>query len=52
MLRLGGEANSALDGIMKLTGSQQATAVINQAIVEWHRHLLKTSTNNPDPPVQ
>lgn len=52
MLRLGGEANSALDEIMKLTGSQQATAVINQAIVEWHRHLLKTSTNNPDPPVQ
>lgn len=52
MLRLGGAANSALDEIMKLTGSQQATAVINQAIIEWHQHLLKTSTNNPDPPMQ
>jgi SNF2 family DNA or RNA helicase len=52
MLRLGGVANLALGEIMKLTGSQQATAVINQAIVELHRHLLKTSTKNPDPPWQ
>ena len=52
MLRLGGEANSALDEIMKLTGSQQATAVINKAIIEWHQHLLKTSTNIPDTPMQ
>jgi superfamily II DNA or RNA helicase len=52
MLRLGGVANLALGKIMKLTGSQQATAVINQAIVELHRHLLKTSTKNPDPPWQ
>lgn len=52
MLRLGGAANTALDEIMNLTGSQQTTATINQAIIEWHRHLLRTSTINPDTPMQ
>lgn len=51
MLRLVGAASTALDEIMKLTGSQQATATINQAIIEWHLHLAKTSTKNPDNPL-
>jgi hypothetical protein len=48
MLRLEGEANAALEAIMALTGADETTATINQAIIEWHRHLLQASTKNQE----
>ena len=47
MLRLRSEANTALAEIMALTGSDQTTAMINQAIIEWHRQLKNAASKKP-----
>lgn len=47
MLRLRSEAHTALAEIMAFTGSDQTTAMINQAIIEWHRQLKNAASEKP-----